>query len=145
MKKLVTVFMIVFTVMASSFAFYFYQVLYTPNILVDGEEQYFAIPSGSSFKEVQELLVEQNVVGNLMAFSLLAKLKSYDESVKPGLYLLQPDMNNSQTINLLRSGSQTPVKLIFSVARLLQDLPGKVEDFVEFDSMRLAALMLQES
>ncbi len=144
-KKLITVFMIVFTVMASSFAFYFYQVLYTPNILVDGEEQYFAIPSGSSFSDVQTLLKEQNVVGNLMAFSFLAKLKSYDESVKPGMYLLQPDMSNTAAVNLLRSGAQTPVKVTFSVARKLEDLPGKIQDFVEFDSTQLAGVLMQDS
>jgi UPF0755 protein len=80
-----------------------------------------------------------------MAFSFLAKLKSYHESVKPGLYLLQPDMSNVDAINLLRSGAQTPVKLTFSVARKLEDLPGKIEDFVEFDSAQLTALLTEES
>ncbi len=49
-KNFIAAFMIVFAVMLSSFAFYGYQVLYTPNILVDQEDRMFAIEDGTTFK-----------------------------------------------------------------------------------------------
>ena len=52
-KSFIAIFMIVFTIMLSSFAFYFWQMIYSPNILVDKPDQLVAIEKGSSFKEVQ--------------------------------------------------------------------------------------------
>ncbi len=138
-------FIIVFTVMLSSFTFYTWQIVFTPNILVGKSEQYFAIPKGYTFKQVQNDLYDQGIVQDLVTFSFLAKLKKYDRYVKPGMYLLQPDMTNSEAINLLRSGAQTPVKLTFSVARKLEELPAILARNMEFDSLEMEDFLLDDS
>lgn len=144
-KKFVAIFMIVFTVMASSFAFYFYQILFTPNILVEREDQIFAIAPGADFKDVQNDLYDLGYVNDLVSFSFLSKIRDYDDYVKPGLYQLRRDMSNLQAINLLRSGAQTPVKLTFTLARKIEELPEKLDPFVHFSAEDLAALLLSDS
>lgn len=144
-KNILVGFMIVFTVMLSSFSFYTWQIIYTPNILVEKPDQYFAVPKGSSFKDVQNALYEQNIVQDLVTFSFLAKLKNYDHLVKPGMYLLKSDMTNMEAINLLRSGAQTPIKLTFSQSRKIAELPGKLAQYMEFDSLDLATIMLHDT
>lgn len=144
-KKFVAVFMIVFTVMASSFAFYFYQMLFTPNILVEREDELFAIAPGATFEEVQDDLYDLGIVNDLVSFSFLAKVRDYNDYVKPGLYSLKKDMSNLQAINLLRSGAQQPVKLTFTLARKIDELPEKIAPFVHFSEQELANVMLSDS
>ena len=144
-KKFVAVFMIVGTIMASSFAFYFYQMLFTPNILVERNDELFAIAPGATFDDVQDDLYDLGIVNDLVSFSFLAKIRDYDDYVKPGLYQLKKDMSNLQAINLLRSGAQQPVRVTFTVARKIEELPEKIAPYVHFSEEDLSKLMLSES
>lgn len=144
-KYFIAIFLVVFTMMLSSFAFYTYQILYTPNVLIEEEDRYFAIPKGTTFKMLQDMLAEQRIVNDLVSFSFLAKLKDLDTNVKNGMYLIKGDMTNIELINLLRSGSQTPVKLTFSHARLLNQLPKILTQSLEIDSAQLASLLLTDT
>lgn len=144
-KKLVALFMIVFTVLASSFAFYFFQVINTPNILVDAqEEKYFAIKPGYTLDSIRNDLYDLGYLQDAVSFGFWAKIKNYDNRVKPGMYLLQPDMSNNRVINLFASGTQTPVKVIFSVSRKLEELPAKIAPFLSASEQDLANVMLKD-
>jgi len=144
-KNLLAIFLVVFTMMLSSFAFYTYQILYTPNVLVEQEDRLFSIPKGSTFKDLQNRLANERIVNELVSFSFLAKLKDLDTNVKAGMYLIERDMTNIELINLLRSGSQTPIRLTFSNARLLNELPKKLTYGLEIDSADLAPILLADS
>ena len=137
-KNFLAVGLIIGSMLVSSFSFYFWQVVYTPNILIDKEDLVFNIPSGSDFKYVQNSLYDLGIVNDLVSFSFLSKLKRYDQSIKPGSYLLQADMSNRDAINMLRSGDQVPIKLTYSNARSLEDLAAKIAGYLAFDS---AAMM----
>ena len=130
-RNIFVVFLVVFSISLSSFSFYIYQVINSPNILVDKESRYLYIPTGSTFKDVQNALFEQNLVNDLVAFSFLAKLMDYDELVKPGKYLLTSNMNNREAIRLLRAGEQVPVNITFNNVRLLENLPAKICQGIE--------------
>ena len=144
-KNFIAIFLVVFTMMLSSFAFYTYQILYTPNILIEQEDRFFAIPSGTTFSELQDKLANERIVNALVSFSFLAKLKDLDTQVKAGMYLIKKDMTNPELINLLRSGSQTPIQLTFSTARLLNQLPKKLTKGLAIDSIVLAPLLMSDS
>lgn len=144
-KKLIAAFMIVFAIMLSSFAFYFYQVLFTPNILVDKPDQMFAVPKGTTFSGLQRRLVEEGIVNDLVSFSLLAKLKGLDENLKVGMYQLKRDMTNREAVNLLVAGLQTPVQLTFTPVRKIEQLPVRLADYLELDSADIAPLILSDS
>jgi len=133
-KNFLAVGLIIGSMLVSSFSFYFWQVVYTPNILINKEDLVFNIPTGANFKYVQNSLYDLGIVNDLVSFSFLSKLKRYDQSIKPGSYLLQADMSNKDAINMLRSGDQVPIKLTYSNARSLEVLASKIASYLEFDS-----------
>ncbi|UXX81252.1 endolytic transglycosylase MltG [Reichenbachiella carrageenanivorans] len=145
-KKIVLGSVIVaFSMMLSSFGFYFWQMIYSPNFLVEQEAKPLLIHTGSVFKDVQNQMYDGRYVNDLVSFSFLSKMMDYDQLVKPGLYLIEPGMTNVQVIRLLRAGAQTEVNVTFNNARLLSDLPEKITRNLEMTEEQLARLILSDS
>lgn len=140
-KKIYVVFILVFSVLLSTFGFYTYQLIQTPNILVDKEDRILLIPYGATFKDVQNKLYDEDYVQDLLTFSFLAKLMDYDDKVKAGRYLLKSNMTNMDAIKLLRSGSQTPLNITFNNARLKEDLAEKLCLNIAADKDKFLALL----
>ncbi|SMD37123.1 UPF0755 protein [Reichenbachiella faecimaris] len=136
---------VAFSMMLSSFGFYFWQMIYSPNFLVEQDPKPLMIRTGSTFKEVQNQLYNGRYVNDLVSFSFLSKMMDYDKLVKPGLYLIEPGMTNVQVIRMLRSGDQTEVNVTFNNARLLSDLPEKLTRNLEITEEQLANLILNDS
>ena len=132
---------VIFSVILSSFSFYLYQVIKTPNILVQQEDTYFHIFPGTTFKQLQDSLYHQKIVNDLVSFSMLAKYKGYDRTIKPGRYLLKSDMSNSEAINLLRSGNQSAVNVTFNNIRLLKEISEKLCTNIALTPDELTATM----
>lgn len=130
-KKIFVVFLLVFTILLSSFSFYAYQIIYSANILVEKEDKVLIIDSDETFKSLQDKLYDMNYVQDLVSFSLLAKLMHYDTQIKPGRYLLKADMSNVQAIRLLRSGLQQPVNITFNNIRLKDEIAEKITSNIE--------------
>jgi UPF0755 protein len=105
------------SVLGISFSFYAFQVVYTPNILVEKDNRLLL---------VQKELHEGNYVQDLVSFSFLAKLTGYDDQIKPGRYILRKNMTNLEALRVLRSGKQDPVKITFNNVRLIGDLAEKI-------------------
>lgn len=125
-KKILVVFLLLFTILLSSFGFYTYQVLFSPNILVEKEERIVLIPKDATFKDVQNMLYEKDIVQDLVSFSALAKIMNYHENVKYGRYKFKPNMTNMDAIRLLRSGEEAAVNITFNNVRLKKDLAEKI-------------------
>jgi UPF0755 protein len=123
-KKLIL--FLAFSILMISFVYYAYQVCYTPNILVDKNSRVLVSPRGAGFGEVQTLLDKGKYIDDLVAFSFQAKQMDYDEQVKPGRYLLGPNLNNLEAIRILRAGIQEPVKVTFNNVRLVKDLAERI-------------------
>jgi len=133
-RKILILAVVVFTILLSSFTFYFYQVIYSPNFLVEKESKYLFIPTGANFETVQEIIYDQGFVNDPVAFGLLAKFMNYDELVKPGKFLIESNSNNVDIIRRLRAGEQTPVRITFNNARLMSDVAAKLTIKLELDS-----------
>ena len=114
------------TILFSSFLFYGYQIVKSPNILIQQEDRTVTIPDSATFADVQRIMRDENIVNNLTAFSFLAKIMKYDRRIIPGTYLLKKDMNNREAILLLRSGSQVPVNITFNSIRLPDEIAAKI-------------------
>lgn len=144
--KILAIVIVVFSVMLTSFAFYFFQVIYSPNINVKADlPRAITIPTNATFKDVQNKLYEERYVNELISFSLLAKIMKYHENIKPGLYLFKPDMSNLDAIRLLRSGEQTPVNVTFNNIRLLSEIPEKITKNLEISENAFAKLIFSDS
>lgn len=121
-KKTVWAVLVLSSVLLSSFTYYIYQIIYTPNFQVGKEKTYFIIPEGGTFDSVRDTLYKHDIVNDVVSFSFLAKLMGYQEAVKSGIYEVQPDMTNIELIRLLRSGAQTPTYVTFAYGRTVNDI-----------------------
>ena len=117
---------LLFSILGISFSFYAYQIVYTPNILVDKEDRAIIVKEDYSFKDIQKELHEGNFVQDLVSFSFLARITGYDEQIKPGRYILRKDMTNLEALRILRTGKQEPVRITFNNVRLISDLSEKI-------------------
>ena len=130
--------MVVFAGLLSTFSFYFWQIIKSPNLQIDKDPFTILLPKNASFRSVQDTLYKYHIVNDMVSFSFLAKLMDYDEAVKSGLYTIQPNMTNIEAVRLLRAGNQTPSKVTFSHARLIEDLYEPVTRYIEPSPNELA-------
>jgi UPF0755 protein len=137
------IFFLLFSVLLISFAFYAYQICYTPNILVGKEDRAIVIPKGANFKDVQDQFHTANLAQDLISFSFIAKLMDYDETVKSGRYILRANMTNIQAVRLLRSGQQEPVKITFNNVRLISELSEKITKNLYMKAEEFEAALIQ--
>lgn len=134
---------LVIAILGISFAYYAYQVVYTPNILLEKEDAILKIESGATFKDLQKTLHEGHYVNDLVSFSFLAKLMDYDENIKPGRFKLKKGMTNLEAIRFLRSGIQEPVKITFNNVRLPSELSEKITRNLAITKTEFEAQLLQ--
>lgn len=130
-RKFFIIFLLVFTILLSSFSFYAYQVAYAPNILVEKENRILIVDSEETFKSLQSKLYKGDFVQDMVAFSLLAKIMDYDKYIKPGRYKLEANMSNLEAIRMLRAGLQEPVNLTFNNIRLKDEIAEKITKNIE--------------
>lgn len=110
-------------VLLSTGSFYFYQILNAPNILntrkgkVKRQAFYLYIDRNTNFAALLDSLQHYNALDDKLSFAFLAKIVGYQENIRTGRYLVEPDMSNLQLLRLLRGGQQVPVKLIIPALR----------------------------
>ncbi len=129
------------TIVLTTFVFYAYQVLYSPNVLFDKPDAYLYIPTGASFENVKDSLEKKGILHDKLSFLFLSKLVGYTKKVKPGRYLLQSGDNNWNTVKKLYSGRQDAVKLTFQNIRLKTEFAQRMADKFEFSKEQLMSEM----
>jgi UPF0755 protein len=125
-QKIKLIVFLVSSMLMISFSFYAYQIIYTPNVLLEREDRLFVIRDGTSYREVLKELGEENYVNDMVSFSFLARLKSFDRNVQPGRYMLRRNMTNLAAINELMGGRRELIKVTFTNVRLLPELYEKI-------------------
>jgi UPF0755 protein len=115
-----------------------FRYIFLPNVITpENQPVSIYIPTGSSFKDVQNILYGKGLVANHRSFEWVAGRKNYPSMVRPGHYLLRGSMSNNELVNMLRSGAQAPVRVIFNNIRKIEELAGKVSRQIEADSVSL--------
>ncbi|MBB6328849.1 UPF0755 protein [Algoriphagus iocasae] len=141
-NKIFLVLIISFSVLAISMSFYFYQVFFSPNALLETEQNYtLKIPSNATFKQVSNRLYEDKVVNDMVSFSFVSKVLGYQDAVKPGLYIISPKMTNLELVRHLRSGNQAPVRITFNNIRTKEDLAEKITTNLEINEQQFLDLI----
>ncbi len=119
-----------------------YKSFFAPNISIANQKsKVIFIPTGSNFEEVVTILAKENILINKTSFTLTAKLKKYNLSIKPGRYRILANSNNNKIINLLRSGKQEPITITFSNLRTKKEFVTRICKRIEADSLELMALL----
>lgn len=140
-KKVLIVLLVLILAGGSWAGYEFYATVFSPNVVMEAEEGFFHIPTGSELKDVADLLQQKGLLVNRASFEWLAAQLNYQKNVKPGRYLLRSGMSNKELVMLLRSGRQTPVKVVINNVRLKEELAGKVGGLLEADSSQILRLM----
>ena len=119
--------------------------IYSPCVVIENsKDNYINIPTGSEYEDVRKIVADRGLVKNIKAFDWVAKRKNYSNFIHAGHYEFEDDLNNNDLINLLRSGIQIPVNLIFNNIRSLERLSGIVACQIEADSSEIIDLLLDE-
>ncbi len=118
-----------------------YSRVFVPNVILDTAHELFYIPGGSSFESVTDNLMEQGIIEDRRSFEWVAAKKGYDSQVKPGRYKILNGFTNNELVNMLRSGNQDPVMVVFNNMRSLNQLSGKVSQYLEADSLEFATYL----
>ncbi len=125
-------------ILTVTFTFYFWQMFRTPNLQVGKTESFVLyIPKGASYKTVTDTLKKYGVVNDPVTFAFLAKIKKYQENVKPGRYLIRAEATNNEVVSKLLEGKQDPVRLTFNNLRLKDNLVARIGQRFEFGSEAL--------
>ncbi|KOY86626.1 aminodeoxychorismate lyase [bacterium 336/3] len=125
-KKILSAIFVGLTILLSSLAFYVYQVTQSPNLQVKRGAKMLYIPKGTDFQGLIQILKKDSIVSNVVSFAFLSKTLGYQEHVKAGAYLIEPNMTNLAAIRKLRSGDQTPIRLTFNYLRTKDDLAERL-------------------
>lgn len=109
-------------------------VFFGPNTGALSEGEYVYIRTGSRYEDVKKALKEGGFVRDLRTFDLLARQAGYPSRVKAGKYHIRKGMSNYSIVRLLRSGRQTPVKLVIGKLRTKNDFIRLLSRNLEADS-----------
>jgi UPF0755 protein len=118
--------------------------VFGPNTGSLSEGEYVYIHTGSNYAQVKEALAEGGFVRDMKSFDFLAKRAGYPDHVHPGRYHIHRGMSNWNIVRLLRSGKQTPVKLVIGKLRTKADFVRLVSTRLEADSSVLWRMLRDE-
>ena len=100
-------------------------------------DKYFYIKTGSSYDDVKKSLKQNKILSETFFFDKIALQVNYKNNVKPGRYEI---INNSSTaglVRMLKSGNQSPVKLVINKFRTKEDIASKISRSFECDSVQV--------
>lgn len=126
----------------SMFGYHFYSYIKLANVKMDKDQAEFYIHSDWEYPRVAEELKTQGIINNKESFEWVAQQKNYPNKVKPGRYIIQNKISNTELIDQLRSGKQTPIKVTFHNISRLTQLAALVSKQIESDSTELITAFL---
>ncbi|MGL2966438.1 endolytic transglycosylase MltG [Flavobacterium sp. XGLA_31] len=108
---------------------------FTSDTNFEQNEMYVEIPTGSNYDAVEKII--SPYVKNMSDFEIIAKLRSYQNHVKPGRFLFKKGMNAFQLVGAMRRN--VPVKLAFNNQERLENLCERLSSQIEPDTTKLLA------
>ena len=125
-KKKILIPIIVFSTILTTSSVYIYQMLYSPNFLINQPSKTIIIEENTAFKKLTNLLIKDTILNDVLSFSFLSKLMEYRDNIRYGAYRIKSNMSNLEVISMLRAGNQTPISITFAYARKMDDLAGSL-------------------
>ena len=101
------------------------------------ENKFFYINTGSTYDQVKESLKEQEIISGTFFFDKIARQAGYHKQVKAGRYEIKDGMNLINLVRMLKSGRQTPVRIVINKIRTKEDFAGKIGQQFETDSLEV--------
>ena len=131
-KKLILLITGLLLIIGAVFAYNTYNKIYAPNTVKEG---FIHIKTNSSLKDLENKI--RPFLKRAKPFIWVANRKNYNTKIRAGKFKIPKGISNNDLINLLRSGKQTPVKLVFNNQHTLEDLAGRIATQIEADSISI--------
>jgi len=116
-------------------------VFYGGNILIEKQTVKFVIDKNDNYDSVRNHLYDLDIIQDAVSFSFVAKILGYQKLVKPGVYQMEPEMTNLQTVRMLRAGAQMPVQITFNNVRLKEELAEKITSTIGLSADEVLGLL----
>ncbi|MDG1260255.1 MAG: endolytic transglycosylase MltG [Flavobacteriales bacterium] len=142
MKK-IAVILAVLLALGAGIGYTYYQDITNSNTAFEEEIKTLTIQTGSTFDDLLMQLSLENILADTASFKWVAEQKKFS-TIKPGYYRIEKGISNNDLVNKLRSGDQTPVKLVFNGARTPQDIAGVIASQIEADSLSILQALTSE-
>ena len=139
LKKILLTVVLLGLVGMAGFSYYVYQNIFTPNTGFNNPQAHVFIPTGATFKMVQEEL--SPLLKDMNTFVTVAQRKGYSSNIKAGHFIIKKGSNNNEIINSIRSRN-IPVTIKFNNQERLENLAGHLAKQIELDSASLLNAML---
>lgn len=144
--KVIYTILFILILAALGVAYQLWVVVFKANTWVpENEPLAVYISSGTDYENLKATLYSHGVIINRKTFEWLAEKKNLPGNIKPGRYMITAGLNNNEVINLLRSGQQTPVNLVFTNIRTKQELAKHISSQIEADSLSIIRLLNDSS
>ena len=133
MKKgcsIIAISAIILCLIGGFFAFKFLKKYKLDNVEKEG---YILIPTGATFNQVLDSI--NPYLKNKESFKQVALQKNLDKKIKPGRYKIESDADNSQLVNMIKAGNQTPNSFRIGDFGTVYQMIGRVSKKTEADSL----------
>ena len=133
MKKKITYFLLILLIIAFFGFIFFFKLLFADNIdnHSSKKEHIFYIHTGDTYSKVLKSLKDQHIIKDMESFKLVSSKLKYEESIKPGRYLIDNNTGNLQLVRKLRAGAQDPVKITFNNIQNKEQLAKRIAAQIE--------------
>jgi len=143
--KIILIFIISDFIVGLVLTYLAYNTIFKSNVKIENTDfVYIYIPTGADYEQVCDSLYAKNIIIDKSSFEWVARQKNYPKKVKSGKYKIVNNLTNNNLVDLLRSGNQEPVKVIFNNIRIKEDLAGKISAQLETDSLSVLNLLYNE-
>jgi UPF0755 protein len=139
-RKVLTLVLLVAVVIGVIVAWKPLKAIYFSGVPGELPRRYLYIPTGATFEQVVDSLVQGGFLTDRNSFLWLAERMKYRRpQMRPGRFEIQPGWSNRRLIQHLRAGEQAPVRLVLNVERLPEDVAALAGQVLEADSAAFAA------
>ncbi len=135
--RIVVLFFILFILVGGFLAW----AIFSPNAVKVKSQTYLYIPNGAVYGDVLDSLQYHEMLAHPQNFKEISKLMDYPTHVYAGRYEIRPGMSNFDLIRLLRSGKQSPVRLVINKVRTKEDMAQLLSSYLEPDSNAFMAIL----
>lgn len=145
-KRIIWVVLLVLIVGGGIFAYTAYRQIFGAGIDLHGEEEWVLyLDNDATYEDFLDSLQTRDVLKYESTFIRLASYKGLDDNMKPGRYIIVNGMSNNTLVNMLRSGSQSPVKITFTNIRTKEDFVEEVAPKLAFSNEELLSALNNDS
>ena len=122
-----------------------YRQMFGPGVHVTARTAVRLVPEGMDYDTLFASLKADSCLLHPRMFDWMAGRMQYKERVRPGRYVLEDGMSNRRLLQMLRSGEQTAVNVMFLPVRKPEQLAGVVAHQISCDSAELVTLLRDEA